>query len=152
LVTVRLRDWAPTPHDLVQVVQAVKVEVAQWTGHGVPQVRASLLCGQATPPKIGCTTSRWRFWVPTPQVMVHVDQACQLLTTQSTAHGCELQARVSAECGQALPPKRGSTVARLRFCEPVPHDLVQVDQAALEKAEYAQSTGHACVLHERVSA
>jgi hypothetical protein len=33
LVTERLRDCAPVPHDLVQADQAEKAEVAQWTGH-----------------------------------------------------------------------------------------------------------------------
>ena len=34
LVTVRLRDWTPVPHDLVQVVQAVKAVTVQWMAHG----------------------------------------------------------------------------------------------------------------------
>ena len=62
----------------------------------------------------------------------------------------DFSARVSAECGHALPPKLGCTVARLRFCEPVPHDLVHVDQAP--KVGTTQSTAHAAVLQLRVSA
>jgi hypothetical protein len=61
-----------------------------------------------------------------------------------------LHACVSAECGQATPPLVGSTVARVRCCEPPLHDLLQVDQAP--KAGTTQSTGHACVLQARVSA
>jgi hypothetical protein len=38
---------------------------------------------------------------------------------------------------------------RWRFCEPEPHDSVQVDQA--EKSPSTQSIGHACVLHVSVS-
>ena len=93
--------------------------------------------------------TRLRAWLPVPQDLVQVDQAVKGATLQSTAHACVLQARVSAECGQALPPNLGATVARLRFCEPVPHDLVQVDQAP--KAEVAQSTAHAAALQLRVS-
>ena len=38
----------------------------------------------------------------------------------------------------------------MRLCEPVPHDLVQVDQAPHDAMP--QSTGHAWVLQARVSA
>jgi hypothetical protein len=43
----------------------------------------------------------------------------------------------------------GSVWVRLRCCEPVPHDLVQVDQAA--KTEVAQSVAQFSSLQERVS-
>jgi hypothetical protein len=44
-------------------------------------------------------------------------------TAQSTAHGGgSLQARVSEAFGHALPPNVGAACARLRCCEPVPHD------------------------------
>lgn len=39
---------------------------------------------------------------------------------------------------------------RVRFCEPVPHDLVHVLQ--LPKGANLQPRGHWCELHERVSA
>jgi hypothetical protein len=150
-VTERLRDCMPEPHDLVQAVQAVKALVAQCTGHG-PWLHAwvSAECGHAVPPKRGAVLARLRFCEPLLQEAVQVDQAPKEPSTQSTAHGAALQVRVSAECGHALPPNVGSTVARLRFCEPVPHDLVQVDQAA--HAAPTQSTAHACVLQARVSA
>ena len=61
----------------------------------------------------------------------------------------DFSARVSAECGHALPPNVGATVARLRFCEPAPHDLVQVDHAP--KVLVTQWIGHAPCEHERVS-
>ena len=44
----------------------------------------------------------------------------------------------------------GSVWARLRFCEPVPHDLVQVDQAP--KPRVTQLAAHSTVLQARVSA
>ena len=69
---------------------------------------------------------------------------------QSAGHACVLQARVSAECGHAVPPFEGSTVARLRRCEPVPHDLVHVDQVS--KVPTTQLEAQAKVLHTCVSA
>ena len=89
-------------------------------------------------------TERLRFCAPAHDDLVQVDQADEAGTTQSGAHTCLLQLRVSAECGQALPPFLGSTVARLRFCTPVPHDLVQVDQA--DQAGTTQSGAHTCAL------
>jgi len=44
----------------------------------------------------------------------------------------------------------GSTVARLRFCEPTPHDLVQADQAPKPVTE--QSVAQAAASQARVSA
>ena len=79
-----------------------------------------------------------------------MDQAPNASVTQSVAHACTLQARVSAECGHALPPEVGSVCSRLRFCEPVPQDLVHVDQAP--NAGTLQSTAHAATLQLRVSA
>ena len=129
-VTERLRDCEPPPHDWEHVDQAPKAEVAQWIGHVVLlQERASNLCGQALPPLVGAVRARLRFCEPVAQVTVHVDHAENVPMTQSVAHACALQSRVSAECGHALPPNVGSVMERLRFCEPVPHDLVHVDQA-----------------------
>ena len=82
--------------------------------------------------------------------MVHVVQAVKLPTWQSTAHACALHERVSAVCGQALPPTVGCTCVRERDCAPVPHDLVHVVQAP--KVATWQSAGHVCALHARVSA
>ena len=44
--------------------------------------------------------------------------------TPSVLHAC-----VSAECGHAAPPAQASVCARLRGCEPPPHDLVHVEPA-----------------------
>ena len=90
------------------------------------QARVSELCGQAVPPATGCETERVRDCEPVPHVLVHVVQAWKPLTTQLRAQACWLHARVSSVCAQLLPPKRGCVQARLRFCEPPPHDLVHV--------------------------
>jgi xanthine dehydrogenase iron-sulfur cluster and FAD-binding subunit A len=78
-----------------------------------------------------------------------VDHAPKPATEQSVAQAAALQVWVSAECGHAAPPNVGSTVARLRCCEPVPHDLVLLVQAL--KAEVAQCTGHEPCVHACVS-
>jgi len=93
---------------------------------------------------VGSVCARLRFCEPVPHDLVHVDQAPKPSVTQSVAHAAVLHARVSAECGHATPPSVGSTVARLRHCEPVPHDLVHVAQAS--KAGTTQSVAHAWVL------
>jgi hypothetical protein len=61
-----------------------------------------------------------------------------------------LHERTSLLCGQATPPLDGWTLARVRVCLPLPHDLVQVVQ--VEKAATAQSTAHRAALQARVSA
>ena len=61
MVILRLRDWAPVPHDLVQVDQAAKGEVAQCTGHDpCVHARVSLACWHTVPPLVGCTNVRER--------------------------------------------------------------------------------------------
>jgi hypothetical protein len=132
----RLRDWVPVPHDLVQPVQALKAEVVQWIGHGpCVQARVSALCGQAAPPNCGATLVRERLWTPAAHVVL---QALQVLkprpppTWQSIGQAAALQARVSAVCGHAAPPKVGCTCVRERLWAPVPHDFVQVVQAPNE--------------------
>ena len=87
-------------------------------------------------------TVRLRVCVPVPHDLVQVVQAEKAATTQSTAHAKALQSRVSASAGRPCRRSVGSTCA-VRFCEPVPHDLVQVVQAA--KAESTpQSMAQAC--------
>jgi hypothetical protein len=96
----RLRDWVPVPHDFVQVVQVLKAEVAQCTGHG-PSVQAcvSSACGQAAPPKRGSTLVRERLWTPAAHVVVHVVHWLKVPIWQSTAQAWSLHARVSARYG-----------------------------------------------------
>lgn len=148
---VRVREWKPAPQEVVQVDQAPKTPGVQSTGHAKElHERISPECGQALPPNAGATKVRLRCCDPVPHDFVQVDQAVQDSTVQSTAHAWVLQARVSAECGHAAPPNVGWTVARLRFCDPVPHDFVQVDQTV--QAGVTQSMGHAWVLQARVSA
>ena len=139
------------PHDLLQSDHLLKADTMQCTGHG-PWSHAwvSAVCGHAAPPKVGGTLARLRFCEPTPHDLVQVDQAPKEPSTQSTAHGAALQVRVSAECGHALPPNVGAMVARLRFFEPPPHDLVQVDHALNEST--TQSVAQAASLQTRVSA
>jgi hypothetical protein len=101
----RLRDCAPVPHDLVQLVQAPKAEVAQCTGHE-PCVHAcvSVACGHTVPPLVGCTNVRERLWKPAPQDALHVPHAVQEPMTHGVAHVCTLQSLVSRFTGHTLPP------------------------------------------------
>jgi hypothetical protein len=147
----RLRSCEPEPHEAVQVDQASKAGTTQSTGHAwALHDCISALCGQALPPLVGATWVRLRSCEPMPHEAVQVVQAPKVPTSQSAGHAWALQARVSAECGQTLPPSVGSVFVRLRFCEPVPHDVVQVDQVAGNEPS-TQSTGHAWALHERAS-
>jgi hypothetical protein len=129
VVTERLRDCEPVPHDLVQVVQAPKAEASQWIGHGPAlQARVSALCGQAAPPSTGSTLVRERLWTPAPHVVLQALQADgKTPGTQSTGQACVLHDAASSRCGQALPPKRGSVFWRARVWLPPLHDLVQVE-------------------------
>ena len=114
------------------------------------QLRVVVSAGQALPPTEPAVVVRVRFMEPTPHETEQAPHAPHWPTRQSIAQPCALQLRVSAECGQAAPPSVGATLARLRFCEPVPHDLVQVDHAP--NAPTTQSVGQACALQVRVSA
>jgi hypothetical protein len=71
---------------------------------------------------------RERLWSPEEQDSVHVDHTVQPPKTQSVAHACVLQLRVSALCGHALPPEVGSVLTRERLWLPPPHDTVHVAQ------------------------
>jgi len=127
-----------------------KADTVQWMAHGPwLQTWVSAVCGQATPPNLGWVTARLRDWKPLAHDLVQVDQAPNDGKTQSTGHLCALQVRASWACGQALPPFVGSVKVRLRDCLPLPHDLVQVDQAV--KAPMVQSTAQAALLQTRVS-
>ena len=128
----RERDCAPVPHDLVHVDQAPNADVAQWIGHG-PWLHAcvSAVWLQGLPPLVGSAVmTRLRDCEPAPHEVLQVDQAeGNAGSMQSVGHACTLQSCVSSACGHSLPPSVGCViVARVRFCEPPPHDLVQVDQ------------------------
>ena len=102
VTTVRDLDCTPEPHDLEQSVHCVKLVTTQCWGHGPGlQVWVSAVCGHATPPNCGCATLRVRDWNPSPHVLVQAPNASNAPTTQSTAHGCALQLRVSARYGHA---------------------------------------------------
>jgi hypothetical protein len=92
----RERDCEPVPHDLVHVVQALKARTVQWIGHG-PWLQACVwaVCGQAAPPKRGCTFVRERRCEPAPHDLVHVLHLPKLLTMQSIGQAWALQRRVS---------------------------------------------------------
>ena len=113
------------------------------------QLTMVVSAGQALPPMEPAVQIivRVRFMKPAPHETEQASHAPHWPTRQSMAQLCALQLRVSAECGQAAPPSVGSTVARLRFCEPVPHDLVQPDHAPNAPTE--QSVGHSCTLQAR---
>jgi hypothetical protein len=113
------------------------------------QLRASEACGHALPPFVGSARVRLRVCEPTPHVMVQVDHDSNVPSTQSVAHAWALQVRVSSACGQAAPPSVGAVLGRLRFCEPVPHDVVHVDQ--LPHDAMPQSVAHTAALQPRVS-
>ena len=148
----RLRFCEPPPHDLVQVDQPLNVPSSQSMAHAcMLQSRVSSECGQAAPPCVGWEVERLRCCVPPePQDFVQVDHAFQLSTSQSFEHACSLHARVSAVCGQALPPELGCVTVRLRDWLPPPHDLVQVEYGV--KLKTMQFSGHAWLLHACVSA
>ena len=107
-MTVRLRDCAPVPHDLVHVDQALNVDVAQWIGHG-PMLHdcVSALCGHTLPPNSAGVLVRERDCVPSLHVTVHTDQVFHKPSTQLTGQAKLLQERASAACGHALPPNVG---------------------------------------------
>ena len=98
---------------------------------------------------MGCTLVRERDCTPSPHDLVHVVHALKLPMTQSTAHACALQLRVSAVCGHAAPPYLGCVCVREHDCAPVPHDLVHDVHAP--NAPCWQSAAQAYVLHARVS-
>ena len=102
------------------------------------------------PPNSGATIVRTRSCVPPAHESEQAVNGVQVLMAQSTGQPCVLQVCVSVECGHAAPPALGPVCARLRDCEPVPHDLVHVDHAP--KASLVQSAEHVCALHARVSA
>ena len=68
---------------------------------------------------------------------------------QSTGHAWVLQSCVSSACGHTVPPFVAAVLGRLRSCEPVPHDLVHVDQAPQDAI--TQFKAQLCVLHARDS-
>jgi hypothetical protein len=92
---------------------------------------------------------RERDCVPVPHDLVHVVQALKARTVQWIGHGPCVHERVSAVCGQDLPPFRGARTTRERRCRPLPHDFVHVPQLA--QLPMRQSVGQACALQRRVS-
>jgi hypothetical protein len=148
-----MREWNLKPPAQVaeQSLNAEKSPTLQSIGQlSMLHSRVSAECGHALPPALGSVTERLRDCEPLSHDFVQVDHALQLpFKTQSAGHAAELQLRASFSCGHASPPFAGAVLSRLRDCEPVPHDLVQTDQAL--KMPTTQLTGHACVLQSRLS-
>jgi hypothetical protein len=66
----------------------------------VLQSCVSMSCGHALPPSVGSVCTRERLWLPPSHDTVHVLHAVHVMSiTQSAAHGCVLQSRVSARYG-----------------------------------------------------
>jgi hypothetical protein len=84
-VTVRLRDCAPAPHDLLHADHALNDETTQCSAHACSlQLRASRTFGHSTPPKLTSVMMlRVRSCEPLPHDAVHVDQALYSDSTQS---------------------------------------------------------------------
>jgi hypothetical protein len=141
-VTLRLRDCAPVPHDLVQVDQAPNADVAQWTGHGpVLHACVSAACGHTAPPCCGCTKVRLRDWNAPPHDFGHIDQDDQALMPQSIGHlRAMAQVRYSVLCGHALPPNLGCVMVRTWFWTPPSH--VREHSTHASQASTMQSSGH----------
>ena len=147
----RLRRVTPPPQEVVQVDHSVQEPRRQLAGHAARlHARVSEECAHGLPPSMASMVPRVRLCEPVPHDLVQVDQAAHLPSVQSVGQLAALQARVSAECGHAVPPHAGATFWRVRFCEPVPHDLVHVDHAP--KLAMPQLAGQHCELQVRVSA
>jgi hypothetical protein len=149
-VCARLRFCEPVPHDFVHVDHAFQVLVLQLTGQRcVLQARVSAVWEWALPPALGGVAERERSMEPPPHDLVHVDHERHAATLPSTAQTKSLHSRVSLRYGHEYPPLLACRVtARLRLCEPLPHDLEHGDQA--ENAETEQWTGQLVVPQERV--
>ena len=96
----------PPPHDLVQVDQALHMEIWQSTAQAwVLHAEVAVMAGQAAPPNaMEVCTTRARVSVPPPQACEQTPRSTQALTSQSTGHLCVLHWRDSESMGQALPP------------------------------------------------
>ena len=133
MVIWRLRFWTPVPHDLVQVVHAEKVLVAQWTGHRPwSHVRVSAAWAQALPPhEDAVVVERLRFCEPLPQLLVQEDHEDQALWAQLTLMFVCAVLTVLPE--QAAPPQDADGLLQLRYClrqrSPLLSQVVQLDQS-----------------------
>jgi hypothetical protein len=77
-----------------------------------------------------------RFCVPVPQDLSQSDQPDQSETVQPTGHAWVLQGCDSSSGGQLSPC---CVTVLVRFCVPVPQDLLQSDQ--LDQSDTVQPTG-----------
>lgn len=146
---VRVRTFAPSPHEVEQAPKVPQLPQAQSTG----QACLLQLCASRpvpvhwAPPLADCVaTVRFLVEVPLPQLWEHRLNFDQLLHVQSTGHGCELQDSVSLPLPMHGTPPCMAPVATARYLilEPPPHELEQTVKAPHEPQ--AQSTGQACWL------
>ena len=98
-MTLRDLDCVPPPHDLAQVVQALKSDTTQWPAQAwVLHDRCSSKYGQAYPPKVAAVvTLRDLDCDPVPHDLVQVVQAPKVETTQWPAQLCVLHALCSSK-------------------------------------------------------
>ena len=105
LITERERIVMPVPHDLVQVVNAEKLETRQCVGQCSPlQTCVCDAGGHALPPCWAAVTWRLRVCEPPSQVLVHVVHASNSPYWQSTGQCPVLQGADSESAGQSSPP------------------------------------------------
>jgi hypothetical protein len=143
-----MQNWHVRGAVRVGLVQSEHVAYAE---HAAPHscvLQASLAMrssGHAAPvPTCACVTVRARLRRPPPHVTEHVDHIDQLLTTQSSGHGCVLHAKASLSGGQS---EALVTMVRVRDCVPPPHDTVHGDHADHCVTEHVQTPR----LHDVVS-
>jgi len=107
--------------------------------------------GQPAPPYAAArVTVRVCVSTPPPHVLEQVDHADQVLTWQSTGHGCVLHVWVCDKVGHTAPPlATGTVTVRDWVCRPPPHVCEQIDHA--DHALTTQLTGQGCTLHDRSS-
>ena len=140
----------PSWHDCVQVDQSVQSPSSHDCGivlHAC--VLQAVVCtrpagpGHSTAPlkRAGDTMERRRVLRPPPQDLSHSPYDPHSARTQSTGHGCLLQAACCSRGGAAWPPWRAATTTlRWRTCWPPPHVLLQDDHGP--KLDTWAWTGH----------
>jgi hypothetical protein len=158
-VTARVRLLLPAPHEALHAPYAVQPPYSQGTGQLCSlHVRPSLAWAHALPPNSGCDMLRVRVCDPVSQDLVQSVHEFHAWRSQSIAQKCWLQTVVSNLCRHSLPPVDDGVQERERLWLPAPvpvpcltvwHDFVHVLQ--LDHWPITLSTGHSCVLHERVS-
>mmetsp|Transcript_18227 Transcript_18227/g.40269 ORF Transcript_18227/g.40269 Transcript_18227/m.40269 type:complete len:417 (-) Transcript_18227:961-2211(-) len=106
--------------------------------------------GQLPWPMVLRATWRYLSWCPRLHCLVHPVHAVQLASLQSSSQLFTPQTLWTTVSPQGMPPCRGAcSMVRDRVCTPPPQDLVHWDQGP--NCVILQSTGHALMLHFRVT-